>query len=96
MVRVEIYSKKGCCLCKKAKELISKVNAEVPFSFKEVDITASEDLFRKYKEDIPIIFINGKKAFKFKVDEIEFRKKVRIEQIKSRLSKLCDKKEHFS
>ena len=96
MVRVEIYSKKGCCLCKKAKELIDKVNLEVPFSFKEVDIGASEDLFRKYKEDIPIIFINGKKAFKFKIDEVEFRKKVRIEQIKNSLSKFWNKKEHFS
>ncbi|MBI5327569.1 MAG: glutaredoxin family protein [Deltaproteobacteria bacterium] len=95
MVRVEIYSKKGCCLCKKAKELISKVNKEVSFSFKEVDITASEELFRKYREDIPTIFINGKKVFKFKVDEVEFRKKVRLEQIKSRLSKVWDKKEHF-
>ena len=96
MVRVEIYSKKDCCLCKKAKELIDKVNSEVPFSFKEVDIAASEDLFRKYKEDIPIIFINGKKAFKFKVDENEFRKKIRRELIKNSLSKLWNKREHFS
>ncbi|MBI3753717.1 MAG: glutaredoxin family protein [Deltaproteobacteria bacterium] len=96
MIRVEIYSKKGCCLCKKAKELIHKVNAEVPFSFKEVDITASEDLFRKYKEDIPLVFINGKKAFKFKVDEVEFRKKIRRELIKSSLSRVWSKKEHFS
>ena len=96
MVRVEIYSKKGCCLCKKAKELINKVNSEVPFSFKEVDIGASEDLFRKYKEDIPLIFINGKKVFKFKVDEVEFKKKVRRELIKNSLSRLWNKKEHFT
>jgi len=91
MVRVEIYSKKGCCLCKKARELIHRVNAEVPFSFKEVDISANEDLFRKYKEDTPTVFINGKKVFKFKVDEAEFRKKLRREMIKN-----WNKKEQFS
>ena len=96
MVKVEIYSKRGCCLCKKARKLLDKVNADMPFTFKEVDIGASEDLFRKYKEDIPVIFINGKKAFKFKVDEIEFKKKVRREMIKNSLSKLWIKKEHFT
>jgi len=92
MVKVEIYSKKGCCLCNKARELIDKVGSEVSFSFKEVDITDSEELLRKYKEDIPLIFINGKKAFKFKVDEVEFRKKLRIELIKSSLSRMQSKK----
>lgn len=96
MILVEIYSKKGCVACKKAKELIHKVNEEVPFLFKEVDIAASEDLIRKYKEDTPLVFINGKKAFKFKVDELEFRKRVRKELIKSSLSKVCSKKGHFS
>ncbi len=92
MVRVEIYSKKDCCLCNKVKELINKVGLEVPFSFKEVDITDNEELLRKYKEDIPLVFINGKKAFKFKVDEVEFRKKLRIELIKSSLSRMWSKK----
>lgn len=96
MVKVEIYSKKDCCLCKKAKDLINKVNSEVPFSFKEVDITVCEELFRKYKEEIPVVFINGRKAFKFKVDENEFRKKIRRELIKSSLSRLWNKREHFS
>lgn len=96
MVRVEVYSQKGCPLCKKAKELINKIGSEAPFSFKEVDIAASEDLFRKYKEDIPLVFINGKKAFKFKIDEVEFRKRLRIELIKSSLSKMWNKKEQFT
>ncbi|MBI5874917.1 MAG: glutaredoxin family protein [Deltaproteobacteria bacterium] len=96
MITVEIYSQKGCCLCKKAKELIDKVGSEVQFCVKEVDIAASEDLFRKYKEDTPLVFINGKKAFKFKIDEVEFRKRLRIELIKSSMSKMWNKKEHFS
>ena len=92
MVRVEIYSKKDCCLCDKVKELINKVGLEVPFSYKEVDIADNEELLRKYERDIPLVFINGKKAFKFRVDEVEFRKKLRIELIKSSLSRMWSKK----
>lgn len=70
-----------CVTCKDACATINKVNKDVPFNFKEVDIETNDDLFRRYKDDIPTIFINGKKAFKFKVDEDEFRKRVRKELI---------------
>lgn len=104
---VEVYARKDCsvcdygkgkdcALCKEAKEIIDRVNTEIPFDFKEVDIEANEDLFRRYKENIPTIFINDKKAFKFKVDEAEFRKKVRIELIKAGLNRLWSKKQHYS
>jgi hypothetical protein len=76
--------------------VISRVNTEVPFHYKEIDISASEDLKRRYKEDIPTVFINGKKAFKFKVDEGEFRKKVRKEMIKASIERLWSKKHHYS
>ncbi len=102
---VEVYARKdcslcklpkGCALCKQAKDIIDRVCTEIPFQFREVDIDLNEDLFRRYNEDIPTIFINGKKVFKFKVDEIEFRKKVRKELIKAGLLKLWNKKQHYS
>jgi glutaredoxin len=93
---VECYGKKDCCLCKEAKEVIGRVREEIPFQFKEVDIQSSEDLFRRYKEDVPTIFINGKKAFKFKVDEEEFRKKVRKEFIKAGIVRVWNKSRGYN
>lgn len=95
-----VYAKKGgktdCVMCMDAREVISRVNEEIPFKYKEVDILSSDDLLRRYKEDIPTIFINGKKAFKYKVDEGEFRKKVRKEFIKAGIMRLWDKKQHYT
>ncbi len=85
-----------CVTCRDACDTITRVNEDVPFSFKEVDIRTNDDLFRRYKDDIPTIFINGKKAFKFKVDEDEFRKRVRKELIKSSIMRMWDKKTHNS
>jgi glutaredoxin len=73
---VEIYSKNDCCLCDEAKAIIEKVRKITPFDFKETDITKDENLFEKYKYEIPIIFLNGRKIFKYKVDEKEFIKKL--------------------
>ncbi len=104
---VEVYARKdcslcgyaekiNCALCKDAKDIIGKVNEDIPFQFREIDISSSEELFRRYKEDIPTIFINGRKAFKFKVDEAEFRKRIRKEIIRAGLLKLWNKKQHYS
>ncbi len=102
---IEIYARNncelcglesGCALCPEAMDIIDRVSNDVPFEFKVVDIDASDDLHRRYKGDIPTVFINGKKAFKFKVDEAEFRKKVRKELIKAGLNRLWNKKHHYT
>ncbi len=90
---VEVYGKKDCSLCKEATRIIGRVNEEMPFKFKHVDISKCEDLTRRYSDNIPTVFINGQKVFKFRVDEGEFRKKVRKEFIRSGLSRLKDKTE---
>ncbi len=79
-----------------AREVIKKVGDDVAFVLNEVDITSSEDLKRRYNEDIPTVFINGKKSFKFKVDESEFRKKVKREIIKVGISRFRERKKESS
>ncbi|MCH7754441.1 glutaredoxin family protein [candidate division KSB1 bacterium] len=75
-IKVEIYSKSDCHLCDEAKSVLSKVQQEIPFDFFEVDITSNRELFTEYKEQIPVVFICGKKAFKFRVNEKELRRKL--------------------
>ncbi|MCH7673819.1 glutaredoxin family protein [candidate division KSB1 bacterium] len=75
-IKVEIYSKPECHLCDEAKSVLVKVQQEVPFDFLEVDITSNRELFTEYKEQIPVVFICGKKAFKFRVNEKELRRKL--------------------
>ncbi|MFQ5464487.1 MAG: glutaredoxin family protein [Thermodesulfobacteriota bacterium] len=82
----------NCTLCRDAAEVINRARVDIPFEFKEVDICASEDLFRRYKEDIPTVFINGKKVFKYKVDEAEFRRKTRKEIIRDGILRLRSRK----
>lgn len=105
---VEVYARKdckhcfcfakwpNCTLCNEARAVINRVNNDVPFLFKEIDINTNEDLKRRYTENIPTVVINGKKAFKFKVDEAEFRKKIRKEFIKASVERLWVKKGEFN
>jgi glutaredoxin len=76
-VQIEIYSRPGCHLCDEAKEVIERVRLRYPFSLRMVDIGTDAKLEREYGEQIPVVFINGNKAFKFRVDEKELLQKVK-------------------
>jgi hypothetical protein len=58
----------------KAKDVILRVREEIPFDYREMDISGNETLERDYGSGIPVVFIDGRKAFKFKVDENRFKK----------------------
>src|SRR5262249_6239833 len=74
MIRVEIYSKPGCHLCDEAKAVLERVRRSVPFDLTEINIEASPAHYEQFKEEIPVVFINGRKAFKFHVDEKALRR----------------------
>lgn len=93
---VEVYGKKRCSLCLGAVDVVKKVNKEVPFHFKYVDIDSTSDLKRKFEDEVPTIFISGKKAFKFKVDKEEFKKRVRKEFIKAGMSRVSSKRQDLT
>jgi len=76
-VSVEIYSRPGCHLCDNAKDAIERVRQRYPFVLKTINIEADAALEAAYGNEIPVVTINGNKAFKYRVDEAEFEKKVK-------------------
>ncbi len=75
--RVTIYSRPGCHLCEEAKATILASTCAREFEIEEINIDEDATLCERYKYDIPVILINGVKAFKHRVDASEFAKKFR-------------------
>ena len=75
-IHVDIYSRPACHLCDEAKEVIERVRGRVPFVVRVVNIEEDPALEKAYGTEIPVVFINGNKAFKYRVDEAELEKKV--------------------
>jgi len=73
---VVVYSKHGCCLCDEVKENLKRLKASYAFNLREVDILEDPEAHERFKEEIPVVFINGKKAFKYRLDEKQFLKKL--------------------
>jgi glutaredoxin len=76
MIRVVVYSKPGCCLCEEVKEKLRRLQASYAFNLGEVNILEDPEAHERFKEEIPVVFINGKKAFKYRLDENQFLKKL--------------------
>jgi glutaredoxin len=74
---VIIYSRPGCHLCEEAKATILSAGCSDDFELREVNIDEDAGAFERYQNDIPVVFINGVKAFKHRVDPKEFKRKLR-------------------
>jgi glutaredoxin len=73
---VIVYSRKGCHLCEIVKEKLTKLERRGGFSWREVDVETDEQLRRRFTDEVPVVFIDGRKAFKYRLDEHEFLKKL--------------------
>ena len=71
--RVRIYSKPGCHLCDDAREIVAAVCASLGERYDEVDITGSTELMRRFGEEIPVIFVDGRQHDFWRVDADRLR-----------------------
>ena len=76
-IQIDIYSRPGCHLCDDAKAVIERVQNRFFFTLHIINIEADPALEKEYGSQIPVVFINGNKAFKYHVDEAELERKVK-------------------
>jgi glutaredoxin len=71
-LRVVLYHADGCHLCERARGVL--VDAGVGFD--EVDITGDDKLEARYREWLPVVEIDGERAFVYYVDADALRRKL--------------------
>lgn len=76
MPDVVVYSRKNCHLCDEMKQALTRLQRHTTFRWREVDIDADPELQRLYNEEVPVLFIGDKKAFKYRIDEREFLRRI--------------------
>jgi glutaredoxin len=74
--RVTLFHSAGCHLCERARNVVATVRAEVPFELEEIDIGGDPALEAEYREWLPVVEIDGERAFVYYVDQAAFRRRV--------------------
>jgi glutaredoxin len=75
-IEVVLYTKPGCCLCDEVKQKLQGLQKRQAFNLREVNILEDQEAYARFKDEIPVVFVNGKKAFKYHLDEDEFLKRL--------------------
>ena len=75
--QLTLYTRKDCCLCEEMKGVVKQVAGQLPLEIEEIDVDSAPDLQEKYGNEVPVLFINGRKAFKYRVTVRELRKRLR-------------------
>ena len=73
---VVVYSRKGCHLCEVVKESLAKLSRRGGFTWREIDVDTDLELRRRFNDEVPVVFIDGRKAFKYHMNEQEFLRKL--------------------
>jgi glutaredoxin len=76
MTSVVVYHAEGCHLCERARTVVAAAREELGFDLQEVDIGGDAELEARYREWLPVVEIDGERAFVFYVDPAAFRRKV--------------------
>jgi glutaredoxin len=74
MRRLTLYTRPDCPLCDEALELLARLGPELGFVVDEVDIEADADLLRRYRNDIPVLAIDGEVLLSAPLEEREVRR----------------------
>jgi glutaredoxin len=74
--RVVVYHAEGCHLCERALAQVAALRAELDFELETVDVGGDEQLEARYREWLPVVEIDGERAFTYFVHEDAFRRRL--------------------
>ena len=76
MAKRTLYTRRDCCLCDEMKAAIREVAEAISIELEEIDVDRSVELQKNFGDKVPLLFINGRKAFKYRVTAAELKKRL--------------------
>jgi glutaredoxin len=72
VTRVVLYHAQDCHLCERARSTLTQLRQEHEFELEEVDIGGDPELEARYREWLPVVEIDGERAFVYYLDAAAF------------------------
>ena len=79
MIDLLLYTRRDCHLCDAMKEVVEHARRDLSSRLSCVDVDSRPELARAYGEEVPVLFVNGRKFAKFRVDPRRLREKLAAE-----------------
>ena len=75
--QVTLYTRECCHLCDEVKHQLALLRQGADFEIQEVNIDESQELRERYNERVPVVAINGREVFDYRLDAERFLKLLR-------------------
>jgi hypothetical protein len=76
MIELVFYTRAGCELCHEMETLVEQEMARFAARIDRIEIDGNSELEQRFGQEVPVLFVNGRKAFKYRCTARELRKRL--------------------
>jgi len=76
MIDVTLFTRPRCHLCDVMKEALGRAASGLDVRISETNVGTDSELERRYGNDVPVLLVNGVKAFEHRATEEELRRRL--------------------
>jgi glutaredoxin len=73
MIQLTLYTRAECPLCHEMQAVVEVVARELPLALELIDVDRDPALVAAYGEEVPVLLVNGRKAFTARVEPAALR-----------------------
>lgn len=76
MIELVLYTRADCELCREMETLVEQETARSAVRLDRIEIDGNSELEERFGQEVPVLFVNGRKAFKYRCTARELRKRL--------------------
>lgn len=80
MIEITLYTRADCELCHEMEEILAQELPRFDAELRRVEIDGDPDLEARFGQEVPVLFVNQRKAFKFRCTPRELRRRLMREE----------------
>jgi Glutaredoxin-like domain (DUF836) len=78
--RLTLVTRADCCLCEEMRAVVHAVARQVALELEVVDVDSDPDLVARHGAEVPVLLIDGRKAYKYRVSPRDLLRRLRAEE----------------
>ena len=80
MIEVTLYTRRDCELCHEMEAILSAELPRFDAHLSRIEIDGDTELEELYGREVPVLFVNQRKAFKYRCTARELRQRLQREE----------------
>jgi hypothetical protein len=76
LIEITLYTRADCGLCREMETVLAQELPRFMVNFARIEIDGSPDLEARFGQEVPVLFVNQRKAFKYRCTAIELRRRL--------------------